>query len=475
MDDRAVSWMLADVGNFSRAVWPDKALRGYQLAPARAIVAAAVNLTGGMIVPVFSRQSGKDEMLAQVYAYLLTLYQYRGGEIVTALPSLIPQGQISRQRLTDRLADASPLLSDVEGAGDEVRVGRASVRYMSAGPGAQARGATASLLLVANEAQDIEPDRWDAVFDPMGASTNCATVMMGTPWTNDTLLARSMLAAKGTGTLYLVDWQRVAAELPAYGARVRSRIATLGLDHPFIRTEYRLLTIDGAGRLFDATRVAQMHGEHARYHQARPGRRYALLLDVAGEEEEATDGLHRGASERGHRDSTVLTVVDIDAPAAGLPTYRVVDRRVWMGANHVGLAAEIADLSRRIWGGARVVVDATGIGHGLAALLRAALGESNVTPFVFSSSSKSELGWKFLAIIGGGRFLDYKEDGAEDTRTFWRQVAACDYTVRSGPGRLMQWSVADADVHDDHLLSAALVGALEGVDLRPRTAHGRAG
>ena len=49
--------------------------------------------------------------------------------------------------------------------------------FVSAAPGANARGQTADVLLVANEAQDILPDTWDAVFDPMAASTNAPTLV----------------------------------------------------------------------------------------------------------------------------------------------------------------------------------------------------------------------------------------------------------------------------------------------------------
>src|SRR5262249_27555222 len=144
---------------------------------------------------VFSRQAGKDELLAQVLAFLLIRYQFEGGEIVVALPSLVPQGQISRQRLVDRPGDATPFLREMARAGMVVRVGKASVRYMSASETAQVRGATASLLLVANEAQDIAPDIWDARFEPMGASVNAPTVFFGTVWTATTLLARAMAIA----------------------------------------------------------------------------------------------------------------------------------------------------------------------------------------------------------------------------------------------------------------------------------------
>ena len=71
-------------------------------------------------------------------------------------------------------------------------MGKAEAYYLSAASTANARGATASLLLLANEAPDILPERWDAVFDPMAASTNATTVFAGTVWSDITLLARQM-------------------------------------------------------------------------------------------------------------------------------------------------------------------------------------------------------------------------------------------------------------------------------------------
>jgi hypothetical protein len=519
-DERVFRWPLHDIGAFSRTVWPETALRPYQLAPARAIVHSALAGDGASFAVVFARQAGKDELLAQVVAFLLIRRQQRGGEIVVAAPSLVPQGQITLRRIADRLASASLFAPEVETEGGHiVRVGRASVRFVSAGPMAQARGATASLLLIANEAQDIEPERWDAVFDPMGASTDATTVFAGTVWTRTTLLARQMAAAgsqfgvRGSGNekspdlpssnteprtanLFLADWRAVAREVPAYGARVRRRMAELGEQHPFIRTEYCLQPLDDAGMLFDAGKQAQMRGTHPRQRRASSplgsDARYALLLDVAGEAEEAGEQAATGrhgfiAPHQTRRDSTALTVVAIVPPDTGtlslvprrwqrqLPTYRVVDRRVWTGANHVVLAEEIVDLAQRVWATptcAHLVVDATGIGHGLAAMLRAALPPEAVTPFLFTAASKSDLGWRLLAAIAAGRYQEYLDDGADDTRWFWRQVAACTFTVRPGVGRQMAWSVPDPETHDDLLMSAALIGALDDHDFRSRVARG---
>ncbi len=101
------------MGTLAGFAWPDMALRSYQLGPARAIVRAVLarkkrgsdldlDDVAGEFTTVFSRQSGKDEMLAQIIAYLLVLFQDRGGSVV-ALPTLRPQAVIARDRLMERL------------------------------------------------------------------------------------------------------------------------------------------------------------------------------------------------------------------------------------------------------------------------------------------------------------------------------------------------------------------------------------
>src|SRR5215204_2827189 len=297
-------------------------LRDYQLVPARAIADSVTQRLGRQFAVVFSRQAGKDEMLAQLIAWLLTRYHVAGGTIVVAAPTRTPQANITRDRLLDRLRRSALTAGKVRTRdGYIVEVGQASARFLSADEGANPRGQTASLLLVANEAQDIEPAIWDARFDPMAASTNATTVFMGTVWDRNGLLHRQMehLAAlearEGVRHLYKVPWPEVAAELPAYGARVRERIAQFGESHPFIRTEYALEVLDGEGGLFPPQRIAQLQGDHPRIHQAQPGKRYAGLLDVAGEEEEGSGP--EAFDNASRRDSTALTIVEVETGGEG--------------------------------------------------------------------------------------------------------------------------------------------------------------
>ncbi len=92
-----------DIGRYSPAIHPRQALRSYQLDFARAVAASVDEGRGDSFAAVFSRQSGKDEALAQLSAYLLSRYRLSGGSIVVATPALRPQGLIARDRLLARL------------------------------------------------------------------------------------------------------------------------------------------------------------------------------------------------------------------------------------------------------------------------------------------------------------------------------------------------------------------------------------
>jgi hypothetical protein len=503
-------------------VLPGYRLRGYQLGPARAIAASVTNGLGRQFAVVFSRQAGKDEMLAQLVAWLLTRQQVAGGSVVVAAPT-VTQANVTRERLLHRLRRSPLALAPVATReGYIVAVGQATARFLSAAESAHPRGQTADLLLVANEAQDIDPAIWDARFDPMAASTNATTVFMGTVWDRNGLLHRQMehlervTGSQGDGVtgettllspchpdtlsppsrrVFKVPWPEVAAELPAYGERVRERIAQHGENHPLIRTEYALEVLDGEGGLFPPQRIAQLQGDHPRRHRAEAGKRYAGLLDVAGEEEEGSGP--EAYDNAARRDATALTIVEVeaaqraprgreveerhrssrllDSSTSRLPVYRVVDRMAWTGTKHTALHGQLVDLARNVWGLAALVIDATGVGAGLASFLHEALGRGPrrviVAPFVFTGVSKSQLGWDFLALIDGGRIKEYAADGDELTRIY-QQLAACTYEVLPGPGRLLRWGVPPRRGHDDLLISAALCCRLDAIDWRPRVAKG---
>lgn len=479
----ALNLILRDIETFSARIMPSHALRPYQADAASTMLTAILAGNGDQFAIVFSRQAGKDEMLAQLLALLLLRRAHRGGTAIIAAPTLRPQALISRDRLLDRLL-ANPLTASITTTRDRntIAVGNAKATFLSAARTANARGQTADLALIANEAQDIDPAVWDAVFDPMAASTNATTMFLGTVWSRETLLARQMRHLRqmesndGRQRVFLVPWQRVAEDVPAYGERVRARMAQLGERHPFIRTEYFLEELDGENGLFPPQRIAQMQGEHPRQQRAERGKRYALLIDVAGEEESGGDQLAFGMDHASRRDSTALTVVEVDtiSRADGRANYWIVDRQIWTGVRHASLHGQLVDLARHVWKASWLVIDATGICAGLASFLQASLKRHGVVvvPFLFTSASKSRLGWDFVGLIESGRYKEYAGDDDELTRLFHSQLRATTYEVRNGPGNLLRWSVPEREGHDDLVMSAALVAALDDIDLRRRIAVG---
>lgn len=469
---RALLYAMTDIGAFSRAILK-RPLRRYQLAPARAIASSVLRGRGLTIAVMMPRQAGKNETAAQVEAFLLNLHRRRGGFIVKAAPTFTPQAQNSLMRLESVLA-GSALPPARREQGYIIRVGQARAAFYSADREANVVGATANILLEADEAQDVDAAKWDKDFRPMAASTAATTVLWGTAWTSQTLLARTIRALRlqeqrdGLRRVFAVSWQDVAAEVPAYRRHVQGEINRLGADHPLIKTQYLLQEIDAGGGLFSDEVQAMMQGSHPPLAGPQPGEAYALLVDVGGEAEEhgARDAALRRQAP--HRDSTALTIVAID-PGGPLPRYRVVARRWWTGRPHHKLQGAIARLAEA-WGAIRVVVDATGLGAGLASFLRQRLG-ARVRPFVFTAQSKSELGWGFYGLCASGRFQDYAalpgdHPEAAAQAQFWREVAAADYAVE-GDARRMRWGVADPAVHDDLLISAALCATLERQALSP--------
>lgn len=473
-------------------------LRTYQEQVARAIVDSVIHARGLTFVVMFPRQSGKNELQAQLEAYLLTLYSQYDAEIVKVSPTWKPQSLNAMRRL-ERVLTRNTLANLLwqKEQGYIYRVGSARIYFLSGEPSANVVGATASTLLECDEAQDVLASKWDKEMSPMAASTNATRVFWGTAWTAQTLLAREKRTAlelerqDGIRRVFQIGADEVRAVAPAYGRFVDTEIARLGRSHPFVRTQFFSEEIDAEGGLFPPARLALLRGDHPRL--AAPGQPwvtpatpaapasparlaglggpYSFLIDVAGEDEAAPDV---SGGPPGARDATALTIVAVDLTSLAddllrAPTYRIVDRRVWTGARHTYLYAQIRGLAET-WGPRWLAIDATGVGAGLASFLDKCF-PGRVLPFVFSQASKSQLGWDLLAVIETGRLRDWAlTPGVRDEAAlFLEQCRACQMEILPGPERRMRWGVPDGarspldgqPLHDDLLLSAALVALLD--------------
>jgi hypothetical protein len=473
--------MLSNVSDFSY-LGANLELRSYQQQVCKAILESIRRRQGLSFVVMFPRQSGKNEVQAQLEAYLLAKYCDQPVELVKVAPTWVPQVRVSMARLK-RALEANTLTRGRwrKESNYIYQLGSARISFLSGSPGSNVVGATASLLLECDEAQDVLPGKWDKDFAPMAASQNTTTVFWGTAWTAHTLLARELRLARiseeadGVQRVFTIDAERVAQEVPAYGEHLAKQVARMGRQHPLIKTQYYSEEIDAQLGMFSGMRQVLMQGSHAPLERPKAGEIYALLLDVAGDVEGNVVGAAAKASleQKTGRDATALSVVRIELSSLGdpllcAPTYQVVQRYLWSGVSHSSLYGQIKALVE-LWQARYVVVDATGVGAGLASFLGKAFPQ-RLIPVTFNSKSKSELGWRFLAVVESGRYKEYLPEKRDDLQAqFWLEVEHCQSTVQDGPGRLMRWGVPPSTrhaasgeiIHDDLLISAALCSYLD--------------
>jgi hypothetical protein len=486
----------ADAVAFSRDVL-EKPLRPYQETIVRAIADSVRGGVGATFTVMLARQMGKNELSAHLEAWLLTQHAAGGGTIVKAAPTYRPQVINSMRRLESLLR--APKLVEQWGRakrehGYLVGLGDARVAFFSAEPSANVMGATASLLLEIDEAQDVDAEKYTRDFRPMASSTNATTVLYGTAWTQDTLLEQQkqtnlrLEAHDHFRRHFEYDWTHGAAANPSYDTFVRAEIERLGREHPLIRTQYLLQPLQEAGTFFTAEQRALLRGTHGRERlpSALPeDDYYVAAVDVAGAAEEATDGVLRRLEPR--KDSTVAGIARVTPLSDGHGALtRIVDLYWWTGRPLHEQCDQLIGLLRDHWGCRRVTIDASGLGADLAARLERALGTHAVEPVVFSVPTKSKLAYNLLARVNSGRLQMWSESTHGSTSVaesvaqtpredripsgpsdayhlavspeateFWREVERARPIIRSG--EQLSFYVPEHLGHDDFVTMLALL------------------
>ena len=453
-------------------------LRPYQVEIGRAVMDSVLHNRGLTFTVEIARQGGKNELSAQMEVLLLAMFSVKGGNLVKGAPTFDPQVRISMARLKERLSEAG--LGGLWSAetGNAFRLGRVRQLFLSAEPSSNVVGATAHILMEIDEAQDVDRDKFYKEFRPMGASTNVTTVLYGTPWKGDTLLEEmkqanlDMERSDGVKRHFRQNWEEVAGYNPLYRTYVEGERRRLGESHPLFRTQYLLEPVSGGDGFFSLEQRARMQGRHSRRRSSEQGRIYVAGVDVAGEAPEGEDENLRAAMPS--RDSTVVTIGELDftncTELMPEPTIRIVEHYWWTGQSHASLFPRLVDVLRDLWRCRRVVVDASGLGQGIASFLEKTLGKGVAAPFVFTAQSKSRLAFDLLAGVNSGRVKVYAADGSPEFQEFCKQTEQA--TGRLRANRTMNFYVESRQGHDDFLMSLALL--VKAAEYQPRYARGRA-
>lgn len=365
-----------------------------------------------------------------------------------------------------------------------ISLGEAAIHFLSAEESSNVVGATASLLLELDEAQDVDEEKYLKDFRPMGSTANVTTVLYGTAWNEDTILARQRAINQRdkVGTHFEYPWSVLAAVNPDYGRFVEGEIQRLGADHPIIRTQYLLESVDAAGRFLSPDQLLLLRGEHSRLQSpplpsmgetAADPLLFIAGVDVAGEDEEAPDQLVRRLNPR--RDSTVVTLAAVQFPddLLGDPRIDVVQHYYWTGRDHASQYQGLLRLLKDVWQVRYVTIDGSGVGAGVASWLdRAMPGRVDVVRF--TRPAKSDLGYALLSAVNAGRLRVYADDTSTESTEFWKQVRLARYETFGNLA--LNFFVEPRDGHDDFLISLALcvraasqvAAAPAGTILRPR-------
>lgn len=452
--------------------WAER-LRPYQVEAGHAILDSVVYNKGLSFSIEMARQAGKNELSARIQAYLLSRYRGDALDSVKCAPTFEPQARLSLRRLWSRLQELEMCPPAVIEAGHIVRFGKARQFFLSAAPEANVAGHSAGRLLEVDEAQDVDPEKFDRDFRPMASVTNATVVYYGTAWDSTTLLERAkqhhilLERRDGIRRHFEYDWRVAAKHNPAYGRYVEAERDRLGEQHPLLLTQYCLQAVRSGNRLFGASALAQLQGHHSRQIAPAPNDTYVAGLDIAGGPVGEDEFARR-------HDSTVLTIARAVFPETGVFVYEprldVVQHYVWTGVPHDKLIPRLAQLLREVWRVRRLAVDATGLGETIARLLTLALGSHVVLPLKFTAETKSRLGFGLLAAVNGGRLKLYAQDGSLEYQHCLQELEHARAEFRLN--RTMNFLVDAPEGHDDYLISLALL-VDAGTDAAPRVARGR--
>lgn len=469
-----------DIALFSRDVIGVPLYR-YQQRWAQHVLEAIAERRNEVIVIEQPRQSGKNEARAQLEVATLARYGAAGGEVVVTAPTWKPQIFNSKLRFelrSNQAAERLPFLKFRPTQGYMFRCARAGIQFLSAAPEASVVGATASLILEIDEAQDVDKAKFDKDFSPMRASTGAPILACGTTWSDDTLLERfkrDIADGRTAGQCFRVTPEDVAEENPAYWSFVQSEVARLGREHPLIKTQYFLELLPNRGRFLMQQQLRQLIGDHTKVEQRTNEPQIVAGLDWAGADEDAGEliSLGRGSA----RDSVALTIGALtwlrSAPGLWEPQVRILARYEWTNVHPLSLESTLFDILQRKWRVNRLHADGTGIGATgtlrLAKLLDAEK-ETRVKPIVFDGAwnTATDLAFQYMQIVNGSRLLDYQvgfdpvevagqeaPDTKEVDRHIWWQRGHARLEAR--PNQRVRVSVPEGEGHDDLLISEMLM------------------
>lgn len=436
--------MVEDPFTWYGALYPDP-LRPYQLEAVTAAERLVLDCRAGTCSPetqlnIFSRQSGKSTASARLKVRLLAMFAAQGGNVVQSAPTDRPQLRTFRKRFEAAL-DNELTAGQWKLKEGVYHLARATLTPLSGEPQAERVSETADICLDLDEFQGMSEEVIEKDLQPMTISTGAPTLAWGTVGVVGDLMDRTREYLRerekvvGRRLLFEVDWEQVAECVPRYGEAVQAAIQRLGIDHPWIQTQYLLKAVRQGGKFFQERHLKLMRGDHPRRRSPRDGVMHVAGVDLCGSDELDAAQAAALAGTR-DRDSIVVTIAELEWLRWGremVPFLRIVDH-LYLAGMHPNLAErEIAAYLWGVWRVAFTVVDGRGVGEHTAKALEQ-MRPGQVKVLKSTGSDVNRMGNAMLGMAGTGRIRMYQDDGSEEARQFWLQCRELEREVTPSGG-----------------------------------------
>lgn len=473
----------------------------YQAQFGKRIIRSLLENDGEEISALFSRQSGKSETVSIVsggcavllpvlanMAMFVTdkrLMSYKGGMLIGIFAPAMNQAQVCFNRVKQYMAtdsavevfndpDINAVFDTNNGVNVSIRLANLNVSSiitcMTASENSNIEGRSYHLIIV-DEAQDVSNYKYSKSISPMGAFYNATKIIIGTPTIQKGFFYAAIqrnIADYESGERkrnhFQYNYETVCKYNPNYLKYITGEKRRLGEDSDEFQMSYNLKWLLERGMFIDDKRLEAL-GETSM------GR---SIFD--------TQKVHVVGIDCGKQhDSTVVTVgeVDWDNPVivqksedANVPDYVIYSVYIkdWLelgGDNweeqYHQIISYLASFNIQ-----RIVIDATGVGSPIADRLAASVS-CEVIPYVFSTTSKSELYKNFDSLIKQKMFHYPANAEAQESREYQRfQKQMLDLIKEFKGQHMVCYHSDERDAHDDYPDSSALMcWAARGEVVRP--------
>lgn len=443
----------------------------YQSEFAYRVVESIVLNDGEDITALFSRQSGKTQVVAYVIASCMILLpklaqmwpdwfgMFANGFWVGMFAPVESQAETLFQRvqmvLTSETAQevlADPEIDDkVEGGGKllRLRVSGSICRMQTANPKAQIESKSYHLMVI-DEAQRADDRVVNKSITPMGAFYNATTVMTGTPDVIKGVFYETIQHNKRRQTKkgarqnhFQHDWKSCAKYNPKYLAHVRKTMARIGEDSDEFQLSYALKWLLERGMFTTAERLEELGDDSM---QALVDRWYDTPIVL-------------GIDPARKQDSTVVTALWVDwanPNEFGFYDHRVLSWLELHGDRWEEQYARILDFASHydVMG---VAVDGQGVGDVVADRLQRLMPRSNVVALASNNVDQSAR-WKHLQEVMNQGLIGWPA-GAKVRRkkVYQRFIQQMTDLEKHYQGKYMLAAAPKAaEAHDDYPDSLAL-------------------